>query len=530
MIDDLDPHERSRGGEPARQGNVLCGGLGVARGMVVEEDESRRPRGDGFLEDLARVDEARGQAADGHDGLLLESVTHVEDEKAEGLDRSGAVAGQQVARDVFGRLEDGCQAALLRSETRPEFESGQQARGLGSADASLPLQILKGSTGQLAQSRGQQMVCDVEDGGGARSRPDEQGDELAGREGRGAMARQSLPRPLFDRQVVDAARGDRNRMGLGHARSFPANGPSAAFVIPSTRAKTGSLFVPSPVRQGKDAYNAAPMSQDGSVPSAALPSLLAPIVVLVGWGAMFLGGFLSRGLGLRPALVASEVGLALPALMAVALVRATWGKALGLRRIRGRLTALSLAAGAAFWGASLGLFELQYAVWRPPPGYLEAFQRLHEALRPAGPLDALMSVAAIALVPAIFEELLFRGVVLPSLLRSMTAGRAIFGSAALFGLIHLDLSTPGGAFYRVPFAFAVGLGLGLLRVRTGSLYPSILAHALLNTITFVVEPLTEDPTGVLPDPRPLLGAVLMVVGVTAAVWAVKRIDSYQASS
>ena len=242
------------------------------------------------------------------------------------------------------------------------------------------------------------------------------------------------------------------------------------------------------------------------------------------------GGSLSRSLGLRPALLASEVGLALPALLAVALLGGTWSEALGLRRISGRVVALSLLAGAAFWAASLGLFELQYTVWRPPPGYLEGFERLHAALRPSSPLDALLSVAAIALAPAVFEEVVFRGAVLPALLGSVGSWGAIVGSAALFGLIHLDFSTPGAAFYRVPFAFAVGLGLGLLRVRTGSLLPSILAHALLNTITFVAEPLTEDPGAGLPDPRPLFGLALLAGGIVATALVIKRIDSPQASS
>jgi membrane protease YdiL (CAAX protease family) len=272
------------------------------------------------------------------------------------------------------------------------------------------------------------------------------------------------------------------------------------------------------------------MGKDGSVPSAALPSLVAPVVVALGWGAMFVAGFLSRNLGLRPALLASEVGLALPALLAVALLRGTWSEALGLRPISGKVAALSLLAGAAFWAASLGLFELQYTVWRPPAGYLEAFERLHLALRPSGPFDALLSVAAIALAPAVFEELLFRGAVLPALLRSVGSWGAVFGSAVLFGIIHLDFSTPGAAFYRVPFAFAVGLGLGILRVRTAALLSSILAHALLNTITFVAEPLTEDPGAGLPDPRPLLGLALLAGGIAAATLVVRRIDSPQSSS
>lgn len=272
------------------------------------------------------------------------------------------------------------------------------------------------------------------------------------------------------------------------------------------------------------------MGKSGSVSTPALPWPLAPVVVALGWLSMLACGFLSRNLGLRPALLLSEVGLALPALLAVALLQGTWAEALGLQAIPRRIVVLSLLAGAAFWAASLGLFELQYTVWRPPPGYLEAFERLHAALRPSGPLDALLSVGAIALAPAAFEELLFRGAVLPAILRPWGALGAIVGSAALFGLIHLDFSTPGGAFYRVPFAFAVGLGLGVLRVRTGALLPSVLAHALLNTITFVAEPLTEDPTAGLPDPRPLLGFALFAGGLLAAALVVKRIDSPQASS
>jgi membrane protease YdiL (CAAX protease family) len=72
---------------------------------------------------------------------------------------------------------------------------------------------------------------------------------------------------------------------------------------------------------------------------------------------------------------------------------------------------------------------------------------------------------------------------------------AIVLSALLFGIIHLD-PTSGGAytFYRVPFATVVGLGLGLLRVRSGSLTPCILAHAMLNTITFVTVLVTAPGT------------------------------------
>jgi membrane protease YdiL (CAAX protease family) len=280
------------------------------------------------------------------------------------------------------------------------------------------------------------------------------------------------------------------------------------------------------------------MGTNGSGPRSSFPASVATVAAILGWLAMlFAGPFLLRGLGLRWALLFSETVLVLPALLFLLLLRMPLLRSLGLRRLGTAVAALSLAAGVAFWGASLGLLEVQYAVWRPPDGYLESFRRLYDALAPSGPFDAVLSVAAIALAPAFFEEALFRGLVLPAFLRSFGAVAAVAGSAALFGLIHLDLGSLflglakaslapiSASAYRVPFAFVVGIGLGVLRVRSGSLLPSFLAHALLNTITFVAAPYTDDPAGGLPDARPLLGLGFLAVGVAAAVFLMRKIDS-----
>lgn len=277
------------------------------------------------------------------------------------------------------------------------------------------------------------------------------------------------------------------------------------------------------------------MGKDGSAPAgAALPALLGPVVVVLGWRAMFAAGSAVGSQGLRPLLLASELGLALPGLLTLALFRIPIVKALALRPLDRRTAFISLGAGACFWAASLGLFELQYTIWRPPLGYLESFRHLHDALAPAGPLDALLSVTAIALAPAFFEEVLFRGIVLPSFAPARWPAAAVIGSALLFGLIHLDPSTPGAAaLYRVPFAFAVGIGLGLLRIGTGALLPSILAHALLNTMTFIAAPFTEDPAQGMPPAQPLLGALLLIGGGLVAgvlLGRLRRIDSAAAST
>lgn len=260
------------------------------------------------------------------------------------------------------------------------------------------------------------------------------------------------------------------------------------------------------------------MDEGGSSRGAA-PVPLALLAVIAGIAAMATTGALTVRLGLRPMLVASEIALASPALLAILIPQ--WRPAMGLRAVPSRVLLLGLASGAALWAASLGLLELQYAVWSPPPGYLQEFQRLHDMLRPHGTADAVLSVLAIAIAPGVCEELLFRGHVLPSLLARWGTAPAVAGSALLFGAIHLDYSGSGATLYRVPFAIAVGTGFALLRLRTGSLFPAMAAHALVNTITFAAA-LQEQPSSATPPAQPWLGAALLAGGAAAQAFLLIR--------
>jgi sodium transport system permease protein len=268
--------------------------------------------------------------------------------------------------------------------------------------------------------------------------------------------------------------------------------------------------------RAREGDNAQAMVNRGSAPDS-LHWVLALPAVVVGLLAMTLAAALTAWMGLRPMLIASELALASPALLALAL--APGRAALALRPVPARVLATSLGCGAALWAASLGLLELQYAVWSPPPGYLQEFQRLHDMLRPRGPADAVLSVLAIAVAPAVCEELLFRGLVLQSLLPPLRTAGAVAASAVLFGLIHLDFSGSGPTLYRVPFAIVVGVGFALLCLRSGSLIPAMLAHAVVNTTTFAAA-LQEEVGTALPSPRPLLGAALLLFGIMAFAWLV----------
>jgi membrane protease YdiL (CAAX protease family) len=264
------------------------------------------------------------------------------------------------------------------------------------------------------------------------------------------------------------------------------------------------------------------MGNQGSTPRP-LPAALAPLAlpaVIAGVAAMAVAAALTAPMGVRPMLIASEVALATPALLALALTRGR--AALALRPVPPVALAVAVASGAALWAASLGLLELQYAVWTPPPGYLQEFQRLHDMLRPHGPADAVLSVLAIAIAPGVCEELLFRGLILSLLLPALRNTGAVAVSALLFGVIHLDFSAGGATLYRVPFAIVVGLGFALLRLRSGSLVPAMIAHALVNATTFTAA-LQEPATATLPEPRPLLGAALLLGGAAAQAWLLFRL-------
>ena len=88
----------------------------------------------------------------------------------------------------------------------------------------------------------------------------------------------------------------------------------------------------------------------------------------------------------------------------------------------------------------------------------------------------LFSITAMVLAP-LFEETLFRGVLLPVLGQRYGGLWGVVISALVFGIAHLSLG-------ELPALFVLGLGLGWLRLQSGRLGPSVLMHGLWNGLTF----------------------------------------------
>ena len=88
--------------------------------------------------------------------------------------------------------------------------------------------------------------------------------------------------------------------------------------------------------------------------------------------------------------------------------------------------------------------------------------------------------AVVALYPAVIEELAFRGLIVPRLGRVMTGGETAFVSGAMFAVLHLNVSA-------TPVLLPVGVLLGVLRRRSGSLWPCVLMHLTHNAAILAAE-------------------------------------------
>lgn len=89
-------------------------------------------------------------------------------------------------------------------------------------------------------------------------------------------------------------------------------------------------------------------------------------------------------------------------------------------------------------------------------------------------------ILSTAVQPALFEELVFRGAMLPGLGSALSVRDAILVSGMCFATMHLSP-------LMFPVLALLGIWFGWLRVKTGSLYPSMVAHFCHNALVLALE-------------------------------------------
>ena len=138
-----------------------------------------------------------------------------------------------------------------------------------------------------------------------------------------------------------------------------------------------------------------------------------------------------------------------------------------LRRTRAWYFVEAVFAAAAFVGAATLWMRLLEAHTSGFETFEDELLRLENLFGQGG----LVLVFAVA--PAIFEELAFRGLLQGRLCALMGRGLGIVATAALFAAAH-------GISAGTPLHVTIGLYLGVLRLRSGSLLPCMLVHGLYN--------------------------------------------------
>lgn len=118
---------------------------------------------------------------------------------------------------------------------------------------------------------------------------------------------------------------------------------------------------------------------------------------------------------------------------------------------------------------------LNQQIWQGQGGSNPLLQTVLEAHDPVA-LGIFFATAAIA--APLFEEVLFRGFLLPSLTRYMPVGGAIVLSSFIFAAAHLSLS-------EVLPLMVLGMVLGVVYTRSRNLLAPMLLHSAWNSVTMI---------------------------------------------
>lgn len=125
----------------------------------------------------------------------------------------------------------------------------------------------------------------------------------------------------------------------------------------------------------------------------------------------------------------------------------------------------------------------------------------------------------ISVFAPLLEEVLFRGAIQGYMMRHFRPWTAIICSALVFGIIHMNP-------VQVVYATLLGVILGWIYYRTGSLLPVILGHVLNNSVATVSMLLGLEEGGDMPleTTDKVLMAVVFVVATIVAVKLVQLLN------
>ena len=163
-------------------------------------------------------------------------------------------------------------------------------------------------------------------------------------------------------------------------------------------------------------------------------------------------------------------------------------ESLWLRRVEGPgLLAGAALAPALYLGITVAMMAL-------PEAWMDSYAEASASVGDGG----VGGVIAVVLVAPVVEEFIFRGLIMTRLARAMPGRLAAALSAAVFGACH-------GHPVWFAYAFALGVVFGLMDLRLGSIWPSILAHMVFGPVANNLR---------IRDSEEVLNKMIIVEGIT----------------
>ncbi|MFQ5806398.1 MAG: type II CAAX prenyl endopeptidase Rce1 family protein, partial [Phycisphaerae bacterium] len=180
--------------------------------------------------------------------------------------------------------------------------------------------------------------------------------------------------------------------------------------------------------------------------------------------------------------------------------------------------------GCSTWILALRWNEIQQRVL---PMDSKVAQMLEHQTAWMWEVNPLTLVFFMAVVPALCEELFFRGYALTGLRASLGRAGAVVVVAIAFGMAHYSAQ-------RLVVSTALGLLLGLLVVQYHSIWPAMILHFMHNAITITVAHphgirsllvdwgFPAEPAAELPDTWLIAAGTVLFIGVLICVVSPRR--------
>lgn len=160
----------------------------------------------------------------------------------------------------------------------------------------------------------------------------------------------------------------------------------------------------------------------------------------------------------------------------------------GIKTLKPSTIVFALLLGIAL--QILITYLLSFAFEVLPDAVYDSYEALSDYLLDTSSWPFIISVAVLG---PMAEELFFRGITLKICDKYMPTMVAVFVQAFWFGCMHFGNGLTLGALVQVIYAFLIGIVFGLIAVKFGSVWPTVLLHMVLNSSAEILSELPEGP-------------------------------------